>query len=72
MILRQMSYAEHYAKAGLTPEKLRRKAARILALADILEMEQLPMDPFDILRLEDQGWVVDLESGQVEGGQNDS
>lgn len=55
--IRQMSYEGCYAP-GLTPGELR-------ALADLLEHENLPADPFTILSLESLGYTVDLGTGVI-------
>lgn len=57
MNIRQKSYEGCYAP-GITSRELR-------ALADLLDYEKLPTDPFTILSLELLGCVVDLESGEI-------
>lgn len=57
MNIRQKSYEGCYAP-GITSRELR-------ALADLLDYEKLPTDPFTILSLESLGCVVDLESGEI-------
>ena len=55
--IRQKYYEGCYAP-GITSRELR-------ALADLLDYENLPTDPFTILSLESLGCVVDLESGEI-------
>lgn len=56
-MLQQIHYTKHYVP-GLTSTELR-------ALADLLEHETLPADPFTILSLEALGYTVDLETGAI-------
>ena len=56
-MLQQKYYVKHCVP-GLTPGELR-------SLADLMEHETLPADPFTILSLEALGYVVDLETGDI-------
>ena len=58
--IRQKSYAGCYD--SITPSALR-------ALANLLECEELPADPITILSLELCGYVVNLETGEIDDGE---